>query len=56
MKTKTSKSQLQIWAAKERLSIELLELPENQRIAHIIKKTKSTVDALKKRQNHSKAI
>ena len=50
MKTKTAKTQLEVWEAKERLSLELLRLPESKRIDYIIKKAKPVMDALKKKK------
>lgn len=48
MKIKTTKAQLSVWETKERLSAELLKLPENERVAYIIRKAKPAIDALKR--------
>lgn len=53
MKTKDSKAQLEVWAWKERLSKEILKLPENERVAYILEKAKKMVEELKKHNKNA---
>ena len=50
MKAKISKAQLEVWECKERLSKELMSVPENKRVDYILNKVKKTVERIKKKK------
>lgn len=50
MKTKTSKAQLEVWEWKENLNKEIKKLPKKKRIAYLVKRSKNTVEMMKRRK------
>ena len=47
MKTKISKSQEEVWKWKEKAFNDLIEIPENERVEYIEKKTKHIIEKIK---------
>lgn len=50
MKTKTSKSQEEVWEWKEKAFKDLEGIPENERVEYIAKKTKDIIEQIKKKK------
>jgi len=51
-----SKTQLEVWEVKERLSREIMKLPKGKRIDYIISQAKPAMDELKKKRAERKRL